>query len=223
METKIKAIPTRYNGYRFRSRIEARWAVFFDCCKIEYEYEKEGFDLDGTFYLPDFFLPKLDCFVEIKGEGCSVDDEKKMKLLCKNTKKRVYLLSGDMPYADDEDSFFDLMYKKQFHSFTMYFPNPTNDIEIGSDSPYVFCECPDCGMVGIEFDGRSDRLPCKGNTKLNDTGLGIPNGYIGKIVCKKTEDDKCPTHSPNCDKGYNWLSYKIRCAYETARSYQFEK
>ena len=57
---EIKAIETEYNGYRFRSRLEARWAVFFDAAKIKYEYEPEGFELaDGTRYLPDFYLPEL--------------------------------------------------------------------------------------------------------------------------------------------------------------------
>jgi hypothetical protein len=37
----IKPIETRYNGYRFRSRLEARWAVFFDTLGIEYQYELE--------------------------------------------------------------------------------------------------------------------------------------------------------------------------------------
>ena len=32
----IKAIDTVYNGYKFRSRLEARWAVFFDEIGIEY-------------------------------------------------------------------------------------------------------------------------------------------------------------------------------------------
>ena len=40
---EIKAIETIYNGYRFRSRLEARWAVFFDEIGIKYEYEKEGY------------------------------------------------------------------------------------------------------------------------------------------------------------------------------------
>ena len=40
---EIKAIETVYNGYRFRSRLEARWAVFFDAMQIRYEYEPEGF------------------------------------------------------------------------------------------------------------------------------------------------------------------------------------
>ena len=51
----IKAIETKYKGYRFRSRLEARWAVFFDACGYNWEYEPEGFDLgDGIYYLPDF-------------------------------------------------------------------------------------------------------------------------------------------------------------------------
>lgn len=67
MNTEIKPIETEYNGYRFRSRLEARWAVFFDTCGIPYEYEPEGFVLtDGTYYLPDFYLPWYRCYVEIK-------------------------------------------------------------------------------------------------------------------------------------------------------------
>lgn len=54
----ISPIETRYRGYRFRSRLEARWAVFFDRCGIQYDYERQGFDLgDGIRHLPDFYLP----------------------------------------------------------------------------------------------------------------------------------------------------------------------
>lgn len=63
----IKPIETVYSGYRFRSRLEARWAVFFDYAGIDYQYEPEGYVLDdGTMYLPDFYLPDFDLFVEIK-------------------------------------------------------------------------------------------------------------------------------------------------------------
>ena len=63
----IKPIETCYNGYRFRSRLEARWAVFFDCLGIKYEYEPEGIKLsNGEYYLPDFFLPDLETYVEVK-------------------------------------------------------------------------------------------------------------------------------------------------------------
>lgn len=51
----LQAIETRYRGFRFRSRLEARWAVFFDALGVEWEYEPQGYRLsDGTQYLPDF-------------------------------------------------------------------------------------------------------------------------------------------------------------------------
>lgn len=63
----IKAIETFYNGCHFRSRLEARWAVFFDTLEIRWEYEPEGFEIDGGHrYLPDFYLPKFDLWIEIK-------------------------------------------------------------------------------------------------------------------------------------------------------------
>ena len=61
--SEIKAIETYYKGYRFRSRLEARWAVFFDAAGIKFEYEPEGFVMsDGTKYLPDFYLPESKTF-----------------------------------------------------------------------------------------------------------------------------------------------------------------
>ena len=65
----IKAITTYYDGYPFRSRLEARWAVFFNEMGIEYEYEPEGIILsDGTYYLPDFYLPGFHVFFEVKAK-----------------------------------------------------------------------------------------------------------------------------------------------------------
>jgi hypothetical protein len=63
---RIKAIETRYVGYCFRSRLEARWAVFLDAAGIPWRYEPEGYDLEGAWYLPDFWLPKHGIFLEIK-------------------------------------------------------------------------------------------------------------------------------------------------------------
>lgn len=64
----MKAIQTEYRGYKFRSRLEARWAVFFDMLAIKYQYEAEGYELtNGKSYLPDFYLPDYDMYVEVKG------------------------------------------------------------------------------------------------------------------------------------------------------------
>lgn len=79
----MKAIETEYKGYRFRSRLEARWAVFFDACRVRWEYEPEGFVLDnGQRYLPDFLLHDVDgraggdIYVEVKGKMTEEDAEK---------------------------------------------------------------------------------------------------------------------------------------------------
>lgn len=55
--SQFTAIQTEYNGYLFRSRLEARWAVFFDAMGIEYEYEPEGIVLsDGSLCCGQAFL-----------------------------------------------------------------------------------------------------------------------------------------------------------------------
>ena len=73
---KIKPIETIYEGYRFRSRLEARWAVFFNALGIEWKYENEGYDIDAVgWYLPDFEIKTKNSenwFVEVKG---NYDDE----------------------------------------------------------------------------------------------------------------------------------------------------
>ena len=64
----LTPIETVYNGYRMRSRLEARWALFFDALGVEYAYEPEGYYVGGTPYLPDFWLPKYRSWVEVKGQ-----------------------------------------------------------------------------------------------------------------------------------------------------------
>lgn len=64
----IKPIETEYAGCRFRSRLEARWAVFFDRAEIRWEYELQGYQINGRRYLPDFWLPELAYWVEVKGQ-----------------------------------------------------------------------------------------------------------------------------------------------------------
>lgn len=97
----IKPIETVYNGYRFRSRLEARWAVFFDTLGIEYIYEPEGFTFpDGTNYLPDFYLPKMNTFFEVKGI-MSYKDAHKIEQLRAHSGKFVTVGYGDMTFEAD--------------------------------------------------------------------------------------------------------------------------
>lgn len=91
----MKAIPTRYNGYHFRSRLEARWAVFFDALGLSWEYEPEGFDLgDGVRYLPDFWLPSHGVWVEVKAGQLSEDERNKVVMLLLHSRRPVFVTRG---------------------------------------------------------------------------------------------------------------------------------
>lgn len=69
-----RAIETYYGGMRFRSRLEARWAVFFDQLDIPFVYEPQGYVLsNGRPYLPDFYLPECRTWVEVKGSAAALD------------------------------------------------------------------------------------------------------------------------------------------------------
>lgn len=67
MSNQIKAIETLYAGCRFRSRLEARWAVFFNKLRIRWTYESEGYEYEDSKYLPDFYLPEIKTYAEVKG------------------------------------------------------------------------------------------------------------------------------------------------------------
>jgi hypothetical protein len=148
----LKAIETVYRGIRFRSRLEARWAVFFDTLGIPYEYEREGYDLGGTMYLPDFWLPKQDCYIEIKGSPPTDAEREKASLLASHSGKNVYLFSGQIPEV--VGWFQDLFFEKDAYGYEVFFPLG------GVDAPHVWCVCEYCGSYGIEFQGRSARLGC---------------------------------------------------------------
>lgn len=101
MDPRIKAIETEYKGYRFRSRIEARWAVFFDRMHIAYEYEKEGYNLTGIgCYLPDFWLPEWRVHLEVKGQSATEEEKAKCRALRDATGRPVLLVSGPIENSD---------------------------------------------------------------------------------------------------------------------------
>ena len=91
----MKVIQTKYKGYYFRSRLEARWAVYFDAIGLEWEYEKEGFEFkDGTRYLPDFWLPQVKCWAEVKPTVLTEKELNKVLNLVKGTNHSCILLIG---------------------------------------------------------------------------------------------------------------------------------
>lgn len=95
----ITAIPTIYAGTQFRSRLEARWAVFFDTIGLEWEYEPEAYTDGETSYLPDFWMPGIGMFFEVKPNYIGSDAEfqvatKKAKMLASGSHRTLVMSYG---------------------------------------------------------------------------------------------------------------------------------
>jgi hypothetical protein len=100
----IKAINTEYKGYKFRSRLEARFAVFLDAMNITWDYEVQGYTLpiNGN-YLPDFYLPNgglapgysKPLWIEVKAGQPTADEVNKLRELVVTTKTAGAFFSGN--------------------------------------------------------------------------------------------------------------------------------
>lgn len=95
MSNNFAAIETRYKGFRFRSRTEARWAVFFDALGVKWDYERDGYDLgEGSLYLPDFWLFDSQCYAEVKGQEFTVKEVNLCRVLALKSSYPVVMLPG---------------------------------------------------------------------------------------------------------------------------------
>ena len=152
----MNAIETWYNGTLYKSRLEAKWAVFMTLIGVKFQYEPEGYALsDGVWYLPDFWLPDMECWIEIKGQIPTEEEQRKMELLVEDSQKNGYIFYGELPnYA------FDYMWESD--SAYVWKPEWIKEYGIGIcfDHGHVFCQCPQCGKIGIQYMGRVERLAC---------------------------------------------------------------
>lgn len=190
----MKPIETRYSGYRFRSRLEARWAVFFDAMAWAWRYEADTYNVPGIgWYLPDFVLddgPRG--LYEIKPVMPSEDE------LLRAEAVGATILVGE-PFAVPSDDW-------PFSGVFSYI-----GIECLPDEPEytgdgrVFCECRYCsstwwmgGAAGHEF------LVSSGND-VRDASAHVS----GCCACNDKIDDRA-------------MAPSLLAAYQLARSARFE-
>lgn len=135
----LQAIETRYKGYRFRSRLEARWCVAFDHAGIHYEYEPQGYQVGTKAYLPDFHLPGLG-FFEVKGTREYPADT--YQAFANGAGEHLFVAVGGIP---DPES---------FHGYLQSFiPAGNIDLDMGlmisgcGDDMFLRCSC--CGRVVV--------------------------------------------------------------------------
>ena len=76
-------------GHAVRSGWERRYAVWLRDRGIEYEYEPKTFTLAGGLkYMPDFYIPSMNSWVEVKGV-MTEKDQKKIDLFRRTGKRLI--------------------------------------------------------------------------------------------------------------------------------------
>lgn len=213
MNDFLKPIETSYKGYKFRSRLEARWAVFFDAIGLQWQYEIEGFQLsNGDFYLPDFKITTINkqtWWIEIK----PIDDAGDGKL-------QQLRLDHHAKYPNDFDTGFNVFSGDPYDIF-----QPSIEALKGWDGGLFhlrqgFVMCPRCAAFNVSRATSGFRneivfqcFPCDYNTPTG-SGNSIEGGLIapstphkGELVVEQ-EDVKVYID-------------KIEGAYKRARSFRF--
>ncbi len=130
-------IPTIYKKTRFRSRLEARWAAFFDKCNWKWDYEP--IDLRG--YIPDFLVhfEKGDVLFEIKPSRPSDDFE---SVITKIEKSGWRSAAAILCATWDELSTFSIRVGVGTHTLE---ESPEDGIGyMGTWGDVVLCECANC-------------------------------------------------------------------------------
>jgi len=159
-----KSIPTKYNGITYRSRMEAKWAVFYDTLDIKYEYEAEGFDLSGKWYLPDFYLTEHDCFIEVKGPKPTQEDCEKASMLSEDSGKDVFLFYGEIP---NPSSPWGVTGSKGAVAWGEEIRDRLGEeFYKPHEEGYYWTQCNKCVSFAITKGGRVEFLPCECFTRF---------------------------------------------------------
>lgn len=107
MDTNPK--PREYNQVKFRSTLEAKWAIFFDDLGWRWQYEPFKLKSSEAVWEPDFVIEgnRVSIFCEVK-PSASPQKTFEIDRYCQalnytNSKDRVLLLLGDSPLKNGED------------------------------------------------------------------------------------------------------------------------
>jgi hypothetical protein len=143
--------PVTYNGVRYRSSLEVTWVKFFDSLGVLYMYEPETFKTRHGFYKPDFYLPHLEMYVEIKPSKPTTIELEKGQDVCSKTLKRFLFQVGTPA-----------------EMWEIYDEIGENYFDVGGfeNNNVGFTTCSECGnvVVGMYLDGDYSGC-CKNNSK----------------------------------------------------------
>lgn len=193
-EYKIKPKRTKYGDVLYNSKTEAQWAVFFDCLGIEYIYEPRCAEVETgcrvVRHKPDFLLPELSKYVEIKPTEPLGIENTKAAAWSKDIGDCIVLFNLNPPSEKLENGW--------LFSWDGYSNLP--------DTYYIYwCECPKCGHIDLAEYHEFTSCGCFTSDELNK-------------MCRE-ENDKGIEISPNFERSKRLLdAYKIANNYKFVKS-----
>ena len=167
----MNAIQTKYKGVNFRSRLEAKWACFFDQCKWPWHYEPV--DLNG--YIPDFVLGFYEpLLVEVKPEFSIEGLENHVCKIEQSGWEHEALLVGVGLFPDDYgNGQLGLLAELESYIHVNVAPGEFN-WDLG-----IFFKCACCGAYSVRSDLGSWRCRVK--------GCYDGNGYVEDVPMEKAQ------------------------------------
>ena len=144
----MQAIETQYAGCKFRSRLEARWAVLLDNLGLEWMYEPQPYPTPAGVYLPDFWLPNwrgAGLWLEIKGTEPTGRELDKVAWFSRTPPgddvrgfSRVGMAIGDIPRTAPDGIYLDSVYRDVEYQVEV---DPICPIRLTAGSTDAACAC----------------------------------------------------------------------------------
>ena len=146
MSYSVPVKQVHYDGHHFRSTQEARFACFFNELAVDYAYEPDTYEFplspespllpthpsNSVKYIPDFYLPSFDVFIEVKAKYPLPIECFKAWSLSQQTNKDVIIMWSLKPRFPAQRAY----------SLCFY---ASGDIQMN----VCFSQCMGCNAVGL--------------------------------------------------------------------------
>lgn len=162
----VTAIETVYRGETFRSRTEARWAAFLDALEVRREHEPQPFQTAHGPYLPDFFLPDLGVWLEVKGQRPTQAELASLLAVTRATGARGVVMVGapaNPGYPKHADGYGHEVVgvvSDGILEAAKHYPSVTVRLGNVMTLPVFVAVCAVCERVGLTIDGCAALIDC---------------------------------------------------------------
>ena len=159
MITQLKTLPCKYKEIEYRSKTEARVAEeVFDRHQIKFLYETETYNFDGELYSPDFYLPEIKTFIEVKGATDSnLSKPQKLLKTLRDQWEKNYIDSGGF---ENNNGLMSWEWDQPFMVIAIFSDGTFKSVdEKGNQTDLFFTKCAECNSC--QFMHNSAYYACR--------------------------------------------------------------